>query len=148
MLAYEPSIRVPLILRGPGVPKDAQRRQLVTNADIAPTIIEAAEGRPTRIQDGRSLFGLLRDRGLEWGRDLLVEGGGVPGTGEFDALRTYRYLYAAYSTGERELYDLETDPYQLQNVVTDPAYAEARARLSRKLARLQNCAGASCAVAP
>ena len=49
---------------------------------------------PGRTQDGRSLFGLLDDPRREWGRDLLVEGGGVPGEGEFDALRTYRYVYA------------------------------------------------------
>ncbi len=44
VLVYEPSIRVPLIIRGPGVPDGAHRRQLVTNADLAPTILEAAGG--------------------------------------------------------------------------------------------------------
>ena len=47
VLVYEPSIRVPLIMRGPGVPEGARRRQLVTNADLAPTILEAA-GRQAR----------------------------------------------------------------------------------------------------
>ena len=47
----------------------------------------------------------------------------MPGRGEFDALRTYRYLYAEYSTGERELYDLERDPYELQSRHADGAYA-------------------------
>ena len=46
VLVYEPSIRVPLILRGPGVPRGAVRRQLVTNADLAPTILDAADARP------------------------------------------------------------------------------------------------------
>ena len=69
-------------------------------------------------------------RGREWGRDLLVEGGGVPGRGEFDALRTYRYLYAEYTTGERELYDLERDPYELQSRHADPAL-RGRARAAR-----------------
>ena len=43
VLPYEPSIRVPLILRGPGVPRGAVRRQLVTNVDLAPTILDAAD---------------------------------------------------------------------------------------------------------
>ncbi|HKF80675.1 MAG TPA: sulfatase/phosphatase domain-containing protein [Thermoleophilaceae bacterium] len=92
VLVYEPSIRVPLVLRGPGVRRGAHRRQLVTNADLAPTIRDAANARPGRLEDGRSLFPLLRDSGREWGRDLLIEGNaGV--NGGFSALRTYRYVY-------------------------------------------------------
>src|SRR5918999_2860244 len=75
VMVYEPSIRVPLVLRGPGVPAGERRRQLVTNADLAPTILEAAGAVPAgRVPDGRSLFPLLGDRGLAWGRELLVEG--------------------------------------------------------------------------
>jgi arylsulfatase A-like enzyme len=148
VLVYEPSIRVPLILRGPGVPKDERLGQLVTNADLAPTILDAAGARPGRTQDGRSLFGLLDDPTREWGRDLLVEGGGVPGRGEFDALRTYRYLYAKYSTGESELYDLDRDPYELQSRHADAAYADVRGRLARRLAELRTCVGAGCRAKP
>ena len=110
VLVYEPSIRVPLLMRGPGVPEGARRRQLVTNADLAPTILEAARADATLPQDGRSLFGLMEDRGLEWGRDLLIEG--APGVNQpaYDALRTYRYVYAQYANGERELYDLRARP--------------------------------------
>ena len=54
VLVYEPSIRVPLILRGPGVPEGARRGQLVTNADLAPTILEAA-GAQRRQDPGRPL---------------------------------------------------------------------------------------------
>ena len=67
VLVYEPSIRVPLIMRGPGVPEGARRRQLVTNADLAPTILEAAGAKPGKPQDGRSLFPLLEDRGARMG---------------------------------------------------------------------------------
>ncbi|MGH2804986.1 MAG: sulfatase family protein, partial [Thermoleophilaceae bacterium] len=57
VMVYEPSIRVPLILRGPGVPSGGRRRQLVTNADLAPTIMDAAGAAPAgRVPDGRSLF--------------------------------------------------------------------------------------------
>ena len=54
VLVYEPSIRVPLIMRGPGVPEGAARGQLVTNADLAPTILDAAGARPGK-DPGRAL---------------------------------------------------------------------------------------------
>jgi N-acetylglucosamine-6-sulfatase len=148
MLVYEPAIRVPLIMRGPGVPKGAIRRQLVTNADLAPTILEATGARPTKRQDGRSLFPLLEDPGLEWGRDLLIEGADGYTVVAYDALRTYRYVYARYATGEEELYDLARDPSQLASVHDDPAYAAIRSQLSRRLDALARCAGRSCSRRP
>ena len=99
------------VLRGPGVPAGERRRQLVTNADLAPTILEAAGAVPAgRVPDGRSLFPLLRDRGLAWGRELLVEG--APGfqAVAYAALRNDRFVYAEHDNGERELYDLRRDP--------------------------------------
>ena len=42
VMVYEPAVAVPLIMRGPGVPRGARRRQLVTNADLAPTILRTA----------------------------------------------------------------------------------------------------------
>jgi N-acetylglucosamine-6-sulfatase len=148
VLVYEPSIRVPLIMRGPGVPVGERRRQLVTNADLAPTILEAAGAKAGKPQDGRSLFPLLEDRGLEWGRDLLIEG--APGVNQpaFDALRTYRYVYVQHANGERELYDLERDPHQLTSLHNDPAYAEVQAELSLRLGMLAVCAGRSCRAKP
>jgi N-acetylglucosamine-6-sulfatase len=148
MLAYEPSIRVPLILRGPGVPVGAERRQLVTNADLAPTIMELAEASATKPQDGRSLLPLLADPDLEWGRDLLIEGADGFTVVAFQALRTPRYLYVRYVTGERELYDLRHDPHQLQSLHDDPAYDGVRARLARRLAVLSACAGRGCHTRP
>ena len=128
LLPYEPSIRVPLILRGPGVPRGRRRGQLVENIDLAPTILEAAnaKGDPILPTDGRSLFSLLRDRGLEWGRDLLIAARG--GAVRYWGLRTYRYLYVEYSTGEFELYDLDLDPYEERSVHADPALFACRAR--------------------
>jgi arylsulfatase A-like enzyme len=144
VLVYEPSIRVPLILRGPGVPRGAVRRQLVTNADLAPTILDAADARPGgRVLDGRSVFALLRDRGREWGRDMLIEGG-AGAAGVFTAIRTYRYVYVEYANGERELYDLRRDAAQLMSRHADPAYASVRRRLARRVAALKSCRGRAC----
>jgi arylsulfatase A-like enzyme len=148
VLVYEPSIRVPLVMRGPGVPAGARRRQLVTNADLAPTILDAAGAVPGRPQDGRSLFPLLEDPGLEWGRDLLVEGAAGLNQPAFDALRTYRYVYARHANGERELYDLERDPHQLESLHADPRHATIQAELDARLAALADCAGRDCRARP
>jgi N-acetylglucosamine-6-sulfatase len=145
VMVYEPSIRVPLILRGPGVPAGERRRQLVTNADLAPTILEAAGAVPAgRVPDGRSLFPLLRDRGLAWGRELLVEG--APGfrAVAYAALRNDRFVYAEHDNGERELYDLRRDPHQLENAIGERGYGMIEARLAERLASLHACAGSSC----
>ncbi len=150
-LVYEPSIRVPLVMRGPGVPRGAHLSQLVANVDLAPTILEAAHVPPGRTEDGRSLFPLLADPGLEWGRDILIErgpGGGPSGGRMFTAVRTPRFAYAEYSTGERELYDLASDPDELQNLDGNPAYATVESELAVELAGLRDCAGLTCQLPP
>jgi N-acetylglucosamine-6-sulfatase len=148
VLVYEPSIRVPLLMRGPGVPRGRVAKQLVTNADLAPTILDAADAASGRVQDGRSLFGLLSDRGLEWGRELLIEGGGGSGGFAFTALRNYRWKYVEYATGERELYDLERDPDELNSLQAEPKYAPLRAALAARLHALATCTGATCRARP
>jgi N-acetylglucosamine-6-sulfatase len=144
MLAYEPSIRVPFVMRGPGVPAGAERHQLVTNADLAPTILDAADAESTKPQDGASLLPLLVDPHLEWGRDLLIEGTDGFTVVAFEAIRTHRYLYVQYATGERELYDLERDPHELRSVHDDPAYEAVETELARRLRPLSTCVGLRC----
>ena len=64
-------------------------------------------------------------------------------------MRTDRYTYVVWTeTGEEELYDRAADPYELNNVAADPAYAAIKAQLAAKLAQLQHCAGAACNVTP
>jgi N-acetylglucosamine-6-sulfatase len=65
----------------------------------------------------------------------------VPG---FEAIRTGRYIYAEHTNGEKELYDLQNDPYELQSLHNDPAYASVRSDLAARLNQLQNCAGSGC----
>ena len=148
VLVYEPSIRVPLLMRGPGVPRGAKARQLVTNADLAPTILDAADATPGRVQDGRSLLKLVADPGVEWGRELLLEAG-TPTQGlTLHGLRNYRWKYVEYSTGEVELYDLERDPYELRSLHAAPGLARLRAGLATRLHALETCAGAGCRARP
>jgi arylsulfatase A-like enzyme len=138
VVVYEPSVRVPLILRGPGIPRGRVQRDLVTNVDVAATILDAANVTPGRRLDGRSLLPLARDLGRRFGRDVLLE------TTSYTAIRTPRYKYVEHRSGEQELYDLAADPFELTSRHADPALAELKAELARRLARLRTCAGASC----
>ena len=135
---YEPSIRVPLLMRGPGIPQGVKVRDLVTNADLAPTIVSATGARADRVMNGRPILSDARHPGRELGRELLLQGN------NYFAIRTARYKYVAYRNGERELYDLQSDPDELQNVVTDPAYAPVAELLSGELSTLRNCRRGNC----
>ena len=149
ILPYEPSIRVPLLIRGPGVPRGVHRSQLVSNQDLAPTILDAANAQPGLVQDGASLLPLIRHPRMELGRDLLVEGlyRSLPAV-TFSALRTRAWFYAEYSNGERELYDLVADPDELVNRDLDPAYAGIEADLAHRLGGLRRCRGTDCLAHP
>ncbi len=189
--AYEEDIRVPMIVRGPGVPEGKTVPHIGLNNDFAPTWAELA-GVPTPgFVDGRSLVPLLgsgpplveawrqaflavrfdavarqgelvvpdpdRDAEEPSAVDRLASAqagqgqvaqapprrrprGGVP---EFQAVRARDFLYVEYSTGERELYDLRNDPYELQNLhaTADPVLLR---RLAAYLAALRTCVAASC----
>jgi arylsulfatase A-like enzyme len=88
--------------------------------------------------DGRSLLSFARHPSVERGRELLIE------EPTFEAIRTQRYMYAEYRTGERELYDLKKDPFELQSRHDDPASPGARAHLATRLHHLEHCAGRTC----
>src|SRR5690606_12651326 len=71
------------------------------------------------------------------------ETGEMGGSAHYDALRTADWTYVEYANGERELYDLRGDPYQLNNVVAT-AEPQLLSRLSKRLAELAICAGPPC----
>ncbi|MGH2965604.1 MAG: sulfatase family protein [Solirubrobacterales bacterium] len=144
---YEESIRVPLVIRGPGIPHGATSRSLVINADLAPTITAVTGAAPRLAMDGRSLLPAARHPGALLPRRLLIEGrrqGRAPAYTRFGAVRTQHDIYVAYRDGEKELYDLRRDPYELHNLVREPAYQRVAARLARSLRELEKCSGVSC----
>ena len=139
---YEESIRVPLLMRGPGIPRGVMISDLATNADLAPTIVDVASATPGLVMDGRSLIPVAQQPGLEQGRELLIE------EPSFTAIRTARYKYAEHVSGETELYDLQKDPLELQSRHDAPAYASIKAQLAARLALLRECAGVECQAHP
>lgn len=144
---YEPSTRVPLVVRGPGFPPSATRSQLVANIDLAPTMVELADAQAGLPMDGTSLLPMAADPAADPGRDLVLEAGPrtVDGPWYYTAVRTSKWLYVEYpETGEVELYDMVNDPYQLQNRAADQAYATQLGLLANRLAQLRDCAGETC----
>lgn len=150
---YEADIRVPLLVRGPGIREGVTLDQMAVNIDFAPTIVELAGATAGRVMDGQSLAPLVvRDTPppQNWRHDFLVEiyriVPSLSGAAGF-ALRTRHELYMEYVNGFRELYDLRTDPDQLNNLadIADKGYLN---KLSRRLAELVECEGASCCGSP
>jgi N-acetylglucosamine-6-sulfatase len=157
-LPYEESLKVPLIIRGPGVPKGQKIKGQVSNVDFAPTLLDMAGAKPGRAMDGTSLLPAIANPKKTPNRAIEIEAlarlfeGDVPAN-EWDrpytGVRTDRYTYVVWTeTEEVELYDRKKDPYELQSVADDPAYAEIRDHLAGKLAQLRDCAGKSCDVKP
>jgi N-acetylglucosamine-6-sulfatase len=151
---YEEALRVPLVIRGPGVPAAETVKELAINADLAPTVIDAAGTSAHRVVDGRSLLPLTAHPERRRGRELLIEqyrgDDDEDGSADlrYEAVRTSRYVYVVNEGDRPELYDLRADPFQLQNLAPDPAYDEAEAALAARLATLAGCAGPSCRSKP
>jgi hypothetical protein len=76
-------------------------------------------------------------------RDLDTEQDDSPGASTFRALRTADHIYVEHASSVRELYDLRSDPYQLENVIA-AADNELLAQWSQRLGDLASCAGATC----
>lgn len=149
---YEESIKVPLVIRTPWIHRAETDDRLVANIDIAPTFADIAGTRPAIPEDGRDLMPLLRngDAVHDWRHELMIEWEGRitaarGGPQRYRALHTDRYVYVEYANDWRELYDLRTDPYELDNVAGDPRFAALQRDLTERLHQLVR---ASCARAP
>jgi arylsulfatase A-like enzyme len=201
-LAYEPSTHLPFLIRGPGVKRNAKSGELVSQIDIAPTILELAGATADKSIDGRSLMPFLRDPKLRTRRPLLFEsfvetsdvdqnagaetptytpptptpttpspastptpnplatrpgaGGGATASilappKDYEGIRLGPYKYIAWPSGEKELYDINKDPYELNNLVRNHNYFPIRNYLHTLLTGgvdetggLEDCIGRFC----
>lgn len=154
-IPYEPTIRVPLLVRGPGVPSGEKSRAPVSLIDVAPTIARLAGVNLDYEVDGIYLRPFWRDSDRVSDRPVLFElgelarGGGAtslrrapyrPSAG----IRVGRWKYIRYGGDEFELYDLKEDPAELRNLSADPRYSEVTDDLRRALLRYEGCAGDEC----
>ena len=144
---YRQSLRVPLVIRGPGIPAGEVRRQYAEMIDLAPTIADIAGATPLVRVDGVSLLGsLTADDPLR--NTILIQAGPSKQTDDGGAgwwwrgVTTDRYTYADfYGEGLVELYDHLRDPAETTNVSGDPRYAGVESELRRRLELLSPCAG-------
>jgi arylsulfatase A-like enzyme len=156
---YEEAERVPLIIRGPAFPTGVTRNQLVSNIDLAPTIARLTKAQPARVMDGIPLQPLAADPSVSAQRDLLFESFDLGDTNFRDqafGIRRDQWAYNEYSDGGKELYNLRTDPYELDNLLydpglpgpaggePDPANVALAQQLAVRLAQLRSCSGTSC----
>jgi N-acetylglucosamine-6-sulfatase len=134
---YQESIRVPFVVRYDAL-VDAARTETrpVLNIDLAPTFA-ALGGAAAPGADGQSIVPLLTGAEAPWRTRFLVEHL-RPSPPTYCALRTPRYSFVTYATGDRELYDLAVDPNELGNLAGKATWAKTIVRLRRPLARLCN----------
>jgi N-acetylglucosamine-6-sulfatase len=143
-LAYEETIRIPLIVRYPPLIKPGVTfDQTVLSIDLAPTLLELGGAKlPDRLH-GRSLLPLLEGQGWAPTQTFLIEYWSdtvfrrMQNMG-YQAIRTDRWKYIRYRDLENcdELYDLRADPYELKNLATDPAHKEIARHLTGEIDRL------------
>jgi arylsulfatase A-like enzyme len=141
---WEEALRIPMLVRGPGIPNGVVRRQTMTLVDVAPTLLDLADARPSVTQDGRSLLPTLRRPQARGYSTALIQGGSWNRPWMYRGVRTRRYTYVRLYNGRPELYDRRTDPHQLRSVAQDPRYRSVRHELERRTATLAECAGAGC----
>jgi N-acetylglucosamine-6-sulfatase len=149
---YEPSVLVPLLVRGPGLEPGAVHDVTYSLVDLAATFLEIGDAEAGRLQDGRSMLPALRGEGGSYSHYLIQAAGWElpppPGTPErgwwWRGVRSQDYVYVRYDSGFEELYDMRRDPAQLQNLAGEAEYSDVRREYAARLAALVRCAGADC----
>lgn len=140
---HESAARVPTALWGPGFDGHGQLDALVSLVDLPPTLLDAAGLPIPSTMEGRSLLPLLAGRASDWPEEVFIQ---ISESQVGRAIRTRRWKYGVDAPDkhgwldsgsdtyvEQYLYDLDSDPYELQNLVGHAALAEVAADLRRRL---------------
>jgi N-acetylglucosamine-6-sulfatase len=175
-MPYEEDIRVPMIIRGPGIKPGSHVSELTGNVDLASTFEDMSGAKPLGFEDGRSMLPYATDPTGQHAvrQSYLIEHwpdtannddadragaqteppdpsvGNLPKgqdyqslTPQYAGIRTTRYTYVEWANGDRELYDLQTDPAEMTNIYPT-ASAALRGLLATRLHQLQACKAAQC----
>ncbi|MGB9623799.1 MAG: sulfatase family protein [Phycisphaerae bacterium] len=146
-LAYEESLRIPLLMCGPGVAKPGStREQMVLNIDMAPTILDMAGLKPAAGTQGRSFKAILAGEDPAWRKSFLFEyyqEAWLPRIPTLVGVRTADWKYVTYPTIQDldELYDLRNDPNEMKNLAADPAARHPLELMKAELDRLKKETG-------
>jgi len=160
VLLYEPSIRIPMVVYDPRIPNNdraAKSDELVALVDIAPTLLDLTDTPVPEEMQGKSLKPLMEGRDVEWRKEIFLENMmTIQNYPRMEAVRTHKWKYVRYFDkekdqhysdminasieGERpiyeELFDLENDPEEIHNVLSDPDNAAIVENLRQKNADL------------
>jgi len=173
LLPYEPAVRVPMVIRGPGIRKNSTSRELVANQDIAPTILKLTGARAGSRIDGRSMIPFWKKSKRLTRRPILLSSyqqatrfipgdypdeppvivpavrGGAQTSAKaqshnYVGIRVGPYKLVQYEESENELYVLTRDPAELKNRYGIRRYAAVQTYLEEQLALLRACKGSTC----
>lgn len=143
-LMYEPSIRIPMIMRWPGhIPAGTSRDEMVLNVDVAQTLLDVSGLPAPATMQGRSFLPLAEGRKLaDWRKDWLYEYYEYPAYENVKphrGIRTERYklIHFFLEPQEFELYDLQVDPNEDHNLYGEPGMEAITAELKNRLAELR-----------
>lgn len=140
---HDVSIRVPTVLTGPGLDRGAPVRQLVGHVDLAPTLLDAAGLKVPKVMQGRSIMPLVSSDASDWPGEVFVQ---VSESQVARAVRTTRWKYGVVAPDadaweqsgadnyvETYLYNVQSDPYELENLVQLQSHAPVAERLRERL---------------
>jgi choline-sulfatase len=131
---YDGSVSVPLIISYPAGVKGGQRvREIASMVDIGPTLCDFSGGEKMPMATGRSLRPLLEGRTAGWPNEAFSElppAAGVPAT---RMIRSGRWKLIHYDGMRPQLFDLEADPQEFNDLGESQAHAEVRARLQARV---------------
>jgi arylsulfatase A-like enzyme len=145
---HEPSLRVPLLIAGRGVPRGV-RFDPVTTPGLTATITDLAGATAPYPADGLSVVPSIRRGDRGWTVPVVTEGreNTRPFAGDYRTtigIRTARWKYVRYGDGFQELYDLDADPNELHGLQHDPARRKVLDELRRVWSTYKDCMGATC----
>jgi N-acetylglucosamine-6-sulfatase len=138
-VAYEASIRVPMIMQCPSLFEGGKVvNEVVANIDIAPTILEAAGIHTPAHMDGASMIPLAQEKPTSWRENFLYVyywENSFPQSPTVFALRQDRFKYINYYGiwDTNELYDLKNDPHETVNLINNPAYKQKAKTMQTQL---------------
>lgn len=146
-LQYEPALRTPTIMRGPGIDKGIKRDPAFTTIDFAPTIADMAGADVGANVDGISLLETATGEATPWRRPILTDTGSSPDKTHYGkGVRTPGAFYGEYNDRRttRELFNLRRDPNELHNLIGRPRDRDTARSMSKLLDELRNCSGEQC----
>lgn len=147
---YKESLRTPLLIRWPGVVQPGTvNDDLVSNLDYGETLLDIAGAEIPEDMQGRSMVPILKGETPDDWRDAFYYHY-YEHPSEHNVMRhygittdKYKLIHFYYDIDDWELYDLEKDPHEMQNVYNDPAYADIQEELHQKLEDLREKFGDS-----